>query len=91
VRCRSHLGGLTSTGVVTDSTPNVRFADEEPWPIADRAGAVPAAMVEWFERIGMPLTEVRRDLEPTAPPTRIGGSSTDRHPHAADGPAPRPD
>jgi uncharacterized protein YndB with AHSA1/START domain len=27
------LGGFRSTGVVTDYTPNVRFAYEEPWPI----------------------------------------------------------
>ena len=29
------LGGFTSTGVVTDYTPNRRFAYEEPWPVAD--------------------------------------------------------
>jgi uncharacterized protein YndB with AHSA1/START domain len=29
------LGDFTSTGVVTDYTPNHRFAYEEPWPIAD--------------------------------------------------------
>ena len=29
------LGDFTSTGVVTDYTPNQRFAYEEPWPIAD--------------------------------------------------------
>ena len=29
------LGEFTSTGVVTDYTPNHRFAYEEPWPIAD--------------------------------------------------------
>ena len=29
------LGDVTSTGVVTDYTPNRRFAVEEPWPIAD--------------------------------------------------------
>ena len=29
------LGGFRSTGVVTDYTPNHRFAYEEPWPIAD--------------------------------------------------------
>jgi uncharacterized protein YndB with AHSA1/START domain len=29
------LGEFTSTGVVTDYTPNQRFAYEEPWPIAD--------------------------------------------------------
>ena len=31
------LGEFMSTGVVTDYTPNHRFAYEEPWPIADRA------------------------------------------------------
>jgi uncharacterized protein YndB with AHSA1/START domain len=29
------LGDFTSTGVVTDYTPNHRFAYEEPWPVAD--------------------------------------------------------
>jgi uncharacterized protein YndB with AHSA1/START domain len=29
------LGDFTSIGVVTDYTPNRRFALEEPWPIAD--------------------------------------------------------
>lgn len=29
------LGGFVSTGVVTDYTPNHRFALEEPWPVAD--------------------------------------------------------
>jgi uncharacterized protein YndB with AHSA1/START domain len=29
------LGEFTSTGVVTDYTPNRRFAYEEPWPVAD--------------------------------------------------------
>jgi uncharacterized protein YndB with AHSA1/START domain len=29
------LGDFTSTGVVTDYTPNHRFAYEEPWPIED--------------------------------------------------------
>ena len=29
------LGDFVSTGVVTDYTPNQRFAYEEPWPIAD--------------------------------------------------------
>jgi uncharacterized protein YndB with AHSA1/START domain len=28
------LGGFRSTGVVTDDTPNHRFALEEPWPVA---------------------------------------------------------
>jgi uncharacterized protein YndB with AHSA1/START domain len=29
------LGDFTSIGVVTDYTPNQRFAYEEPWPVAD--------------------------------------------------------
>ena len=29
------LGDFVSTGVVTDYTPNQRFAYEEPWPVAD--------------------------------------------------------
>ena len=29
------LGGFRSTGVVTDYTPNRRFAYEEPWPMPD--------------------------------------------------------
>ena len=29
------LGGFVSNGVITDYTPNRRFAIEEPWPLAD--------------------------------------------------------
>jgi uncharacterized protein YndB with AHSA1/START domain len=36
------LGEFRSTGVVTDYTPNHRFAYEEPWP------ELTAAMVEWI-------------------------------------------
>ena len=36
------LGDFSSTGVVTDYTPNHRFAYEEPWPIADQAEDIPA-------------------------------------------------
>lgn len=61
------LGGFTSTGTVTDYTPNVRFAHEEPWPIADRAEDVPSEMVEWFGRIGVPLSEVYDDLSLVTP------------------------
>ena len=61
------LGGFTSTGVVTDYTPNVRFAYEEPWPIADHVEAMPASMVEWFNAIGVPLSEVHRDLSSVTP------------------------
>lgn len=56
------LGEFTSTGVVTDYTPNVRFAYEEPWPIPDRPEDVPLGMVEWLARIGVPLSVAQEDL-----------------------------
>jgi uncharacterized protein YndB with AHSA1/START domain len=60
------LGELQSTGVVTDYSPNHRFAYEEPWPIA--AGEpIPAAMVEWFDAIGVPLSQVHHDLSSVTP------------------------
>ena len=58
------LGDFTSTGVVTDYTPNARFAYEEPWPISQD---VPARMVEWFDSIGVPLSQVRSDLAACTP------------------------
>jgi uncharacterized protein YndB with AHSA1/START domain len=61
------LGDVTSTGVVTDYTPNVRFAYEEPWPIPDQVDAIPAAMVEWFNGIGAPLSDVYDDLSSVTP------------------------
>ena len=61
------LGGFTSTGVVTDFTPNQRFAYEEPWPIADQVEDIPAAMVEWFDTIGVPLSQVYDDLSSVTP------------------------
>ena len=61
------LGGFWLTGVVTDYTPNRRFAYEEPWPIADRAEDIPAEMVEWFKAMGVPLSEVYRDLSSATP------------------------
>ena len=61
------LGGFRSTGVVTDYTPNVRFAYEEPWPIADQVEAIPTAMVEWFDTIGVTLSEVYDDLSTVTP------------------------
>lgn len=60
------LGGYTSIGVVTDYTPNRRFAYEEPWPIAPGV-PVPDSMVEWFDSIGVPLSDVDRDLESVSP------------------------
>jgi len=74
------LGGFRSTGVVTDYTPNRRFAYEEPWPIAS-GEPIPASMVEWFDSIGVPLAEVQRDLPSVTPiateflvESRSGGS-----------------
>jgi uncharacterized protein YndB with AHSA1/START domain len=61
------LGGFTSTGVVTDYTPNHRFAYQEPWPIADQPEDVPAEMVEWFDAAGVPLSQVHRDLSSVTP------------------------
>jgi uncharacterized protein YndB with AHSA1/START domain len=61
------LGGFRSTGVVTDYTPPRRFAYEEPWPIADQVDDIPAEMVEWFESIDVPLSEVYRDLSVVTP------------------------
>jgi uncharacterized protein YndB with AHSA1/START domain len=75
------LGDFTSTGVVTAYSPNHRFAYEEPWPIADKVEDVPADMVEWFDTIGVPLSEVFRDRGTITPlatefliESRSGGS-----------------
>jgi uncharacterized protein YndB with AHSA1/START domain len=57
----SDYGDFTSTGVVTDYTPNHRFAYEEPWPITADA-PIPAGMVEWFASLGVSLSDVRHDL-----------------------------
>lgn len=61
------LGDFTSVGVVTDYTPNSRFAYDEPWPIADRIEDVPTRMIEWFDSIGVPLSTVYEDLSLTTP------------------------
>ena len=61
------LGGFTSTGVVTAFTPSQRFAYEEPWPIADQVEDIPATMVEWFNTIGVPLSQVHHDLLSVTP------------------------
>jgi uncharacterized protein YndB with AHSA1/START domain len=61
------LGELQLAGVVTDYTPNHRFAYEEPWPIPDQLEAVPAEMVEWFKSIGVPLSQVYDDLSSVTP------------------------
>ncbi len=61
------LGEFTSTGTVTDYTPNVRFAYEEPWPIADRPEDLPPRMAEWFDTIGVPLSQVYDDLSLATP------------------------
>ena len=60
-------GEFRSTGVVTDYTPNVRFAYEEPWPMAAQVEDLPADMAEWFNTIGVSLSEVYRDLPSLTP------------------------
>jgi uncharacterized protein YndB with AHSA1/START domain len=60
------FGDLTSTGVVTGYQPNERFAYEEPWPIS-ADGPIPTGMVEWFETMGISLSDVRRDLPSITP------------------------
>jgi uncharacterized protein YndB with AHSA1/START domain len=59
-------GDVTSTGVVTDYTPNHRFAYEEPWPISADA-PIPSSMVEWFAALGVSMSDVRRDLQSVTP------------------------
>lgn len=61
------LGEGTSTGVVTDYTPGIRFAYEEPWPIADRPEDVDPDMARWFESIGVPLSAVCDGLAEVTP------------------------
>jgi uncharacterized protein YndB with AHSA1/START domain len=78
------LGEFRSTGVVTDYTPNHRFAYEEPWPISSDA-PIPDSMVEWFNKIGVPLAQVYQDLSLVSPiatefliESAAGGSCTIR-------------
>lgn len=59
--------GHMMSGVVTDYTPNARFAYEEPWPIAERAEDMPAEMAEWFDSIGVPLSDVYDGLPSVGP------------------------
>ena len=61
------LGDFQLTGVVTDYTPNVRFAYEEPWPIAAQIEDVPADMVAWFNALGVSLSDVFDDLTTVSP------------------------
>jgi uncharacterized protein YndB with AHSA1/START domain len=59
-------GDFISTGVVTDVTPNQRFAYVEPWPISAEA-PIPSGMLEWFDAMGVALSDVRRDLPSVTP------------------------
>ena len=59
--------GFWSHGIVTDYEPTRRFAYAEPWPIADRVEDIPASMVEWFDTIGVPLSQVHHDLSSVSP------------------------
>jgi uncharacterized protein YndB with AHSA1/START domain len=75
------FGDFRSDGVITDYTPNQRFAYEEPWPIAPNADDIPAGMREWFDSRGIQLADVYRDLEAASPiateflvESRSGGS-----------------
>jgi uncharacterized protein YndB with AHSA1/START domain len=61
------LGGFTSTGVVTGYEAHHRFAYEEPWPIAEREEDIPAEMTEWFDSLGVSLSDMRRDLTNATP------------------------
>ncbi len=61
------LGGFSSNGVVTDYAPNHRFAYEEPWPMADKVEDLPAQMVEWFDALGVPLSQVYEDRSSITP------------------------
>src|SRR5690606_6905152 len=40
---------------------------EEPWPIAERAEDMPAGMAEWFDSIGVPLSDVYDGLPSVGP------------------------
>lgn len=61
------LGDFTATGVVTDYTPNLRFAYQEPWPIAECPEDIPAQMIEWFDHLGVSLSAVYEGLAHTTP------------------------
>lgn len=61
------LGGDPMKGVVTDYTPNERFAYEEPWPIPDKVEDLPADMAEWFDSVGVPLSDVYEGLDAVSP------------------------
>lgn len=61
------FGDLTSTGVVTDYTRPVRFAYEEPWPLAERPEDVTPGMARWLESIGVPLSEACDGLRKASP------------------------
>ena len=61
------LGDDTLRGVVTDYTPNVRFAYEEPWPIADRPEDVDPGMARWFASVGVELPDVCEGLQRVSP------------------------
>ncbi|MFG6503546.1 SRPBCC domain-containing protein [Microbacterium sp. P05] len=61
------LGDVTSTGVVTAYEPDARFAFEEPWPIAEEPENLAPGMAQWFESIGVPLSEVYEGLTHVSP------------------------
>lgn len=64
---RFDVGAATPPGVVTDYTPGLRFAIEEPWPLPERLEDVPPGMAAWFESIGVPLSAVYESLPRVSP------------------------
>jgi uncharacterized protein YndB with AHSA1/START domain len=61
------LGDASSTGVVTDYTPERHFAYEEPWPIAQTPENLAPDMHRWFASIGVPLSDVYATLPLVTP------------------------
>ena len=60
------VGTFWSHGIVTDYTPTRRFAYAEPWPTTDH-DLSSVTMLEWFNAIGVPLSEVYDDLSSVTP------------------------
>ena len=61
------LGDFQSTGVVTGYTPHQRFAYEEPWPLPERVEDIPAGMRDWFDSIGVPMSQIQQDRASLSP------------------------
>ena len=72
------LGGFWSTASLPTTRRTRRFAYEEPWPIADQVEDIPATMVEWFDTIGVPLSQVHRRPARRSPRSLLSSSSSQR-------------